>query len=299
MRTLSLPCPLVMFGGPFSPGQRRDVSCVPAVWRATTPIMTPRGFRTAWLLFIALAFSASLRAAANRLEEVEKSAGEWVKLRMESARLASAWQAEQGLLESTVQALEERATQIEEERDLLKAQTAKEREEMAGLKTKEVAANAELQAAEARLLALSQQLVELRPKLPPRLSDALEMSYRSLAEAELPLGERMQLCMTVLNRCAQFNRLVSYGEEVLSLEPADGPKALEVIYWGLARGYALDGAAGKVWMGSPGANGWRWEPQPDATDAVAELIAIHTDKADPDFVLVPASLGHVNAEDVP
>jgi hypothetical protein len=101
----------------------------------------------------------------------------------------------------------------------------------------------------------------------------------------------MQLVMTILNRCAQFNRVVTSGEDVLSIEGEPGPKSLEVIYWGLSHGYALDEKAGKAWYGSPGPKGWQWEPLADGARPVSKLIAIYGDRADPDFVAVPARLG--------
>jgi hypothetical protein len=103
----------------------------------------------------------------------------------------------------------------------------------------------------------------------------------------------MQIIMTVLNRCAQFNRIVTCGQEVLTIEGEPGPKSLEVIYWGLSRGYAFDPAAGKVWLGAPGPKGWQWEAHPEASRKVAQLIAVYNDKAEPDFVAVPAKLGRV------
>jgi hypothetical protein len=57
----------------------------------------------------------------------------------------------------------------------------------------------------------------------------------------------------------------------------------------------LDSIAGKAWYGSPGPQGWRWESSPDPRP-VARLFAIYNDKADPDYVLVPATLGQPLAE---
>ena len=98
----------------------------------------------------------------------------------------------------------------------------------------------------------------------------------------------MQLLMTMLNRCALFNHTVTSGEEVLTIEGEPGTKSLEVIYWGLGHAYALDRAAGKAWYGSPGQKGWQWDPRPEAVKPVTRLVAIYNDKADPDFVAVPA-----------
>ena len=248
-----------------------------------------------YLLFFVF-FPAALGAGPDPIETVGKAATEWVKTRAETVRLESDWTTQRELLESTVTALNERAGRLEEQRDNLQAKTAKDRSELEVLQTKNRAAADGLQAVGVRLKAVGDSLIQLRPSLPPRLSAALEMPYRSLAGSELGLAERMQLTMTVLNRCAQFNRIVTGGEEVLTIDGEGGAKSFEVIYWGLSHGYALDRAGGKAWYGSPGPQGWRWEACPNAARQVAELLAIYNDKAEPVFVAVPAKLGHLSVE---
>jgi hypothetical protein len=242
-----------------------------------------------WLLGLLI---APLHADPDPLEPAEKSAGEWIKIRLETSRIESEWQSEKPLLESTVGGLKERAETLEEKRDHVTAKTAKDRDEIEAMQAKNKAAGDDLSAAEARLQALGAGLIELRAELPPRLSEALEMSYRSLADPGIASGERMQLAMTMLNRCAQFNRTVTCGEEVLSMEGEQDAKSLEVIYWGLSHGYALDRPAGRAWYGSPGPKGWHWEPLAEGAKPISELIAIYNDKADPAFVPVQATLVH-------
>ena len=136
----------------------------------------------------------------------------------------------------------------------------------------------------------------MRRSLPPRLSAALEMSYRSLSSPNLSVNERMQLTMTIMTRCAQFNGTITSEKEILDVKGGDHPELLEVIYWGLAYGYALNRTTGQAWLGFPGPQGWQWELHPEAVEAVTKLIAIHQDKADPDFVTAPARLSNIPAD---
>jgi hypothetical protein len=230
--------------------------------------------------------------AADSIESVEKAATEWVKTRTETARLSGDWASQQELLESTVNALKERAQSLEEKRDALKAKTAKDREEIETAQERNQTAAAGMRAADAHLNELRTRVVQLRPSLPPRLSEALELAYRSLAATDQGPSERMQATMTVLNRCVQFNRTITSGDEILSIEGESGAKSYETIYWGLSHGYALDRAAGKAWLGSPGPKGWRWEAHAEATREVVGLIAVFKDKAEPGFTPVPAKLAH-------
>ncbi|HVT73738.1 MAG TPA: DUF3450 family protein [Lacunisphaera sp.] len=255
--------------------------------------MNAFGCRTRpWCSLTLLVVPLALAAEPDPVEAVGKAAGEWVKTRAETVRLQGEWSSQRDLLEATVRAVQERANNLEAKRDDLKARTAQEQDDLQKMEAKNQAMAAALQGSGDRLKALDEKLLRLRPSLPPRLSAALELPYRSLAGAELPLGERMQLTMTVLNRCVQFNRVITHGEEVIQLPGDPEARALEVIYWGLSHGYALDRAAGRAWLGSPGPQGWQWELRPEAAPAVAQLIAIANDKAEPEFVNVPARLQH-------
>jgi FtsZ-binding cell division protein ZapB len=261
-------------------------------------MILPPARRYQLFLLPSLLLAATLGAAPDTdpIEPGEKAASEWIRTRLETTRIEGEWTTDRPLLESTVNGLKERAQSLEEKRDLLRAKTAKDREDTEALESKNKAATDDLNAVGARLQTLVGQLGELRASLPPRLSEALDLSYRSLASTSLTAGERMQLAMTILNRCSLFNRTVTCGEEVLTVDGETGATSLDVIYWGLSHGYALDRAAGKAWYGSPGPHGWRWQPATEAARPIARLIAIYNDKADPDFVSVPAMLGQPMAE---
>ncbi|HYP17694.1 MAG TPA: DUF3450 family protein [Opitutus sp.] len=251
---------------------------------------TPFLVRIRWLATVLVCSTAASGAEPESLQSVEKAATEWVKTRAETVRLQTQWAEERALLVSMVEALQERADALDDRHEQVAAKTAQERGELAELRQKRGIAADELAGMEQRLKALSANLLGLRPKLPPRLADALELTFRSLADGELSPGQRMQLAMTVLNRCSQFNAAVSSGEEVLTLPGQPARKSLDVIYWGLSHGYALDRQTGQAWIGSPGEERWEWTPSPGAAEAVGKLIAIHHDRADPEVVPVPARI---------
>ena len=203
-------------------------------------------------------------------------------------RLESTWESERELLNSTLKAQRERLQGLTSQKKDLEAKTANERDSLASLGAQNTTGETALNAATDRLRQIGAELITLRPWLPPRLSEALELPYRSLASATLTPGERMQYVTTILNRCAQFNKAITYGDEPITVPGENGRRMLEVIYWGASHAYALDRAGGKAYFGSPGTEGWNWAAAPDAEKSVGKLIAIYRDKADPEFVEVPA-----------
>jgi hypothetical protein len=227
--------------------------------------------------------------ADDSIDTVEKSAVDWAKIRAETVRLQTDEASEHQLQQSTVDALQERVRILEERRDSLRGKADSDARG-ADLPGKIDAARASLDKADSRLKRLSESLVQLRPWLPPRLSKALELPYRSLANPLLTTGERMQYVSAVLNRCAQFNQSLDGGDEVLTPTGEAEARVMDVVYLGLAEAYALDRVSGRAYVGFPGGQGWAWEPHPELIGPISKLVAIYKDKSDPEFVELPASL---------
>lgn len=236
-----------------------------------------------------LCMTAVSRAVAQEaLDDADKSGQKWISLRVEAVKLESEWRTQREVLDSLITAMQERAKLMEEKQDLSLAKTKQDRQDLESLRSKNQAAAEDLKTWEKRLDGLSQRLLAIRPKLPPHLSDALEMSYRTLSAPQLAIGERMQVAMNVLNRCAQFDRMVSISEDVLTLDGEPPNKYFEVIYWGLSHAYAIDRTSHKAWLGAPGRDRWQWVPAADFYDAVVKLITVANNKAEPEFIAVPA-----------
>ena len=240
-------------------------------------------------LFTALPLFAVLAPAwgASSPDDVQKTVTEWVRVRAETARIEDDWTWQQMLMQSTLDALQQRTQQLEAQRTELEARTAGERRETEDLTARRQAMkDAQAQAAD-HLQLLGERLVRMRAWLPPRLSAALELPYRSLAKPDADISERMRYAMLILNRCDQFNRTVSVDEEMITA--ANGEKRLmEVVYWGLSHGYALDRSSNEAYLGAPTESAWAWTSLPGMAPQVAQLINASLDKAEPAFVILPA-----------
>jgi len=240
-------------------------------------------------LFPALLLCALLAPAwgASPLDDVQKTVTEWVRVRAETARIEDDWTWQQMLMQSTLEALQERTRQLEAQRTELEARTAEERRDTADLMAHQQALkDAQAQAAN-HLGLLGERLVRMRAWLPPRLSVALELPYRSLAKPDADASERMHYAMVILNRCVQFNRTVSVDEEMITASNGER-RLMEVVYWGLSHGYALDRSSNEAYIGAPTESAWAWTTLPGMAPQVAKLIKASLDKAEPAFVILPA-----------
>ncbi len=242
-----------------------------------------RGPITFGLTSICVAFTAS----ASPLTDVQQAAAEWSRIRSETSRLETDWRSEREVLEASISGLLVRAEQLELEQEALASESIKNSEEIARLTARNEADANSIKETVQRVEQLSSKLLAMRPALPPRLSTALEVPYRTITETELQPADRMRHTMTILNRCQQFNRTFVMSEEILEVSPGGDPRLLEVVYWGLSQACALDRSANEAFIGRPVNGKWTWEAAPGFEEAAAQLIAIRLDEAPPEFVTLP------------
>jgi hypothetical protein len=236
-------------------------------------------------------------ATGDALEALQNTVGDWAKTRAETVRLETEWAEQRDLLRATASAMAERQRTLEQELELRKARSGVDIRETESLAARNKAATVAVAAMETELRGVAEKLTALRPSLPPRLSEGLEMAFRSMNAPGASPGERMQFAMTILSRCEQFNRALSFGDEIVRPGAAGEPVLMEVIYWGLSHGYALDRARHAAYLGRPGASGWSWEARPEAFESIERLLAVYRDDADPQFVAAPVLLAEPALEE--
>ncbi len=227
---------------------------------------------------------------ATPLNDVQEAASEWARLRSETARLDTEWLAERALLEASITNLNTQAEQLELQHQAFVAESAEAQQEVDQLTSANQTRAEKLMVATARIADLAKQLVDLRPALPPRLSAALDLSFRTLANPDLSPADRMRHTMAILNRCQQFDQTFVITEEVLTLGTESQPRLLEIVYFGLAQACALDRSANEAFVGRPVDGVWQWENVPGLANEATKLIAVRQDDIPPDFVSLPIQL---------
>ncbi len=149
--------------------------------------------------------SLGLTAFANPLTDIQESAAKWSEIRSETSRLQSDSVAERSVLNSSISGLNIEADQLELEQKAMASEAQKHTEEIDRLTARNQANDAAIAQTVERLASLSGELIALRPALPPRLSNALDLPYRSIAQADMEPADRMRYTMAILNRCQQFD----------------------------------------------------------------------------------------------
>ena len=241
-----------------------------------------------WSIFLILPGILPVNVStADSLESVQDSARKWIEIRLETSQLESDWAWQKDLLQSMEQSLSFRVGELGDREALLLAQTATQREAVEQSREQVARLRADLAVLENDIGEVVQTLQDLRAFFPPSLSDSLELAFKSLEDPSLSLGERMQLVVTVLNRCQQFNDMISCREETIGKRAEGSQKVMSVIYWGLSHAYALDRSTGDTFLGQPGEAGWTWTPRDGIEPEVRKLIEVFNEETDPVLVKAP------------
>lgn len=233
-------------------------------------------------------------AAPDGEAEVWKAkADQWIELEQRIASEQSDWLADKEVMEAS-------RTVLQREQAALKARL--EANEMAQslfhrrLQSleQELAAQAEgrnlliagLEREEARIREIHDHLPEpLRERLAPLL---LRMGAGP-ADQLVSVSERVQTVISILSAVDQFSGTVTLTHH-LRRDEAGVERDVEVLYWGLAMGYAVNQTAEQAWLLLPSSEGWTWQAAHAVAPGIRDLIEIHKRKRSPGLVSLPATL---------
>ncbi len=247
------------------------------------------------LLFLLL-FQIQTAYPVDSLESVQETARKWIDLRLESSELESDWAWQKGLMESMRDTLLYRIEQSEQEKTLIIAQNVSRNAEAEQARERIAELEKELATLELHNEALIGKLQSLRDFLPPRLSDSLDLAYTSIADPDLSTGEKLQLLVTILNRCMQFNNRITYSEEIFNTDTGTQKHVVQVLYWGLSHAYALNRETSETYLGKPTERGWHWTPIAGMSPEIIRLIDVFKEAIDPELVSVPVQVYRIGGD---
>lgn len=264
-------------------------------------MLTPRLLRSRTRLLVGGLITCAINSvvAAETLEDLQKAASALAQTRSETTQLVADWSWQRDAMQSSIDALEEQTRLLEDRRAFLEAKHSADDQKARELSDDVASARTRLDAFEKHLEELTAKVLEMRSQLPPRLSRAIELPCRSLADPDISPGERMQYLTNVWKRCLEFNHAISLAEETIQIEGQPTPRVLEVMYWGAGLGYALDRNSDTAYLGRPGPAGWTWEAKPELASRVSKLIAIYHDQADPEYISMPVQANQAAVEAKP
>ena len=241
-------------------------------------------------LMLAVSVSTTTAKSENSSEmtALHDSVQKWIEVRKEDEKLKSDWEWQKNVLENTKLSLEKQIKNSTTELTQFKSEYSEKIQALKTLETESKDFDQILQLSESQIESQIQQFLGFKERFPPRLKKALELSFATLTDPELTLNDRLQVFVTAMGRVSQFNHLITYSEELVTID--DQSRLMAVIYWGLGQAYALDLSSNDGFIGKPDAQEWKWNESKGIASKMKTLIAIFREETDPVYVELPITI---------
>jgi hypothetical protein len=234
--------------------------------------------------------TVSVRAESPSLTTLEGLVEQWVSLRGQAVAEKQTWdrQAEQWRQEITLLREEER--RLDAQLEHTTRFEAAEESRTASQLSRKMALREALTKVDAVVDRAATPFSQLLPLIPPSLQSAdIKRATRELLDPARSdtSARRVQLLVGVLSEIEALQNRNHVLRELV--DPGTGQRReMDVVYFGLARGYAISPDDAAVATGIPTQTGWRWsELDPSTAGAIRTLVRILNEEQPPAVVSVP------------
>ena len=231
--------------------------------------------------------------------DLDALVGRWMALRSEIAAEKSqarereaAWTEEIALLEAEKAALLKETAEFDATASGEERKRAEQAAELDRLRTALEEARPALDRAEAGLRAWRKNIPESLLGGADKQFDALpETAAQAAREAD---GARVQRVVSLLTHIETLQAGIHPAQETLDTG-AGARRRVDVVYLGLARGFAVSSDNTWAAVGEPGAAGWTWSARPEAAAEIRSAVEMLRREKTAGFVRLPLRAGAAGA----
>ncbi len=259
------------------------------------------GFRLCLSAGLILAGIGSARAqtpadspAAPSVATLEALVSDYVRLRSELAVEKQAWAEQEARWRRETALLETERRQLLEERERLTERTAQRERARQEQADRNAVLERTFEALPPLLDDAEARLRVWRRRLPPALAAPLEQAFRELPDdpAAARREDTLRRLQRVMALYAQIEQIQTRTHGVKERLPVSetARREVDVLYLGLARGFAV--SADNAWAatGHPGDDGWNWTPDPALAPAIRRALDTFHRQTTAQFVSLPMRL---------
>lgn len=241
------------------------------------------------LCLLLLCGSLSTFAEDAPLTTLEALVKQWVGLRSQIAEEQQGWKQKQQQWQREIALLDKENQQLDDAiAHAAQYEAAKESQIADQLARNETLLQIQ-QAIDPILIKKVAELANLRPRIPDTLlSDTFKDTCRELSAQTKSIApaRRLQLLTLTLSEIETLRNQSHYTRELIQLEPAQR-REMDVVYLGLARGFALSPDNATAAIGISTATGWEWTEASGIAKDVRELVRILNTEVPPSLVSLP------------
>ncbi len=242
-------------------------------------------------LILLLVFCWGFSASASDLNSLEKLVGQWVGLRREISEEQRAWKRKESQWQQEIVLLEEESRRLDE----MIWREKKLSSDKEGVTADQLARRDELTkvVADVGLVAdrTAARLSEIVRFIPESLqSENILRGCRQLfGKGELlPPTRRLQHLVAALSEIESIQHRSHVVRELITLDGASR-REMDVVYLGLACGFAVSPDSSIAAIGYPAKTGWQWKADVGLTAEIRKLVGIKQKKLPPSIVNLPIS----------
>jgi hypothetical protein len=239
---------------------------------------------------LALACACSFASAQTTVKETRKILEEWVDAEKLISEEDSGWKTDKVVLKDLAVALQAEIEQLD-------ANLAKSAEEAVGASRQRTELNERKLAAEKAAVELKAGLVQIERELllsldafPTPMLNRLSSYKEKLTNADkrnaLPLRDRLETCVAILQAAHLFHESVNLERQEFSLDDGKS-REFHVLYFGMSIAYFVNESGSVAGYGIPNQRGWQWKQKDELSEEIRRGVAIRNKRALPAFLRLP------------
>ena len=248
------------------------------------------------LLAVGLCLSVATVSGEPSAGDLEMSVRQWVRLRAQIAEETQEWRGKEPQLRREIKLLKIESDSLEKEIEGLGEQDVSLREEIDRLAARGESLKSGLTGLLPVLDAAEGDLRGFRKLIPPSLLAPLASAFDRLPEAgqaiDVPAARRLQLIVSLHSHIETLHSSVNVVTEILPIE-SGLRREVDILYLGLAGGFAVSRDNRWAARGTPTIDGWRWEAEPAIAGDVRRAIAVFNHEQEATLVPLPLRVWEV------
>lgn len=236
---------------------------------------------------------SGLFGSPSDFEEARTTTREWVNAEKTISLEATEWESKKVLLQDLIRIRSKHLEQLDKSIEEAAAASSRSDLERKELLEKEDKLKAQGEQVLKFLTRVEPEIGKLRQQLPEPLQDELAPLFKRLpqgsSDSPMGIGERMQVVTQIVAGIREFNNRVTATESLREVPGSGREAAVKTLWIGLGQAYYL--APDDAGVGIPGADGWKWQSQPELTQAIRESIALVEagKSSNPEWIYLPVS----------
>jgi hypothetical protein len=228
------------------------------------------------------------------LGTLEGLVGQWIALRERIADEKLEWDAQEERWREEIAVLEAEKARLSGEISEAREFTSSAAADRDRLATEQAAMRRAIEDITPALDRAEAVLRRWRDRLPPSLVAPLRRAFDELpaehgAAHRTTVGRRLQRVVALYSQIEKLQYGIHVVREVIAL-PNTERREVDVLYVGLARGFAVSGDDRWAAVGTPANNGWTWSERPELAPTLRRAVCIAGNTAPAALVDLPLGL---------